>query len=428
VRRIVELRPWERLALDRHGSWLTVISEQSPMCHDSAFLVSVAGCSVLNCNDARLTAAQVRRATVVAGGRLDLMTVQTSGASWHPICYEYPTEVVRSIEERKRLSKFRAVVALVRAASPRLAVPSAGPPCFLDPELQRHNDSIPAPGIFPDQEQAAGWLARILPEQRIAAFRPGDVVDLASGAVETDEVSAAMRYDDLGGYLAAYAADRRAALATVYAQHPEPGPGLDGLFAEHFTRLGGLSPWFLRRIGLTLRFEVTGPNGGRWDVAMGDGGLEVDLRGRARRPNYRLRVAGRWLLPVLTGEQAWEDLLLSLRISACRDPDVYNDYLVGLLKHANRPALRAVEEYETRRDPGERVLVNAGGATYEIDRYCPHAGEDLTEGAVTEGGVLRCLAHNFEFDLATGACRNARCAPLNTALVLDDRAPIDSAR
>jgi UDP-MurNAc hydroxylase len=354
---------------------------------------------------------------VLAGGRLDLMAVQTSGASWHPICYEYPADLRRTIEASKRSSKFRAVQALVRAAAPRLAVPFAGPPCFLDPVLQHHNSSIPRPGIFPDQAQATEWLGHCLPAQAVQDFRPGDVLDLDSGDVEPDPVSATVRYGDVEEYVARYANDRSAALAGIYAQHPEPGPGLDAMFDEHFRRLGKLSPWFLSRIGLTMRFEVTGPNGGRWDVSMGPDRLDVDLRGRARQPGYRLRVDGRWLRPVLAGEQAWEDLLLSLRFSAWREPDVYNDYLVGFLKHANAPALRAVEDYETGRDPGDRLRVETDGVTYEIDRYCPHAGEDLGESGVIQDGVMRCLAHNFEFDLASGECRNARCTPLTTVLV-----------
>ena len=47
-----------------------------------------------------------------------------------------------------------------------------------------------------------------------------------------------------------------------------------------------------------------------------------------------------------------------------------------------------------------------------MSRYCPHAGEDLQYGGVIHDGVLRCLGHNFEFDLASGACLNARCDPL----------------
>jgi nitrite reductase/ring-hydroxylating ferredoxin subunit len=93
---------------------------------------------------------------------------------------------------------------------------------------------------------------------------------------------------------------------------------------------------------------------------------------------------------------------------------VYNDYLVGLLKHADTEALQAVEHYETTRDRFETITVDTPDGRYEIGRWCPHAGEDLAIGAVIDGGVLRCPGHNFDFDLATGACPNARCDPLST--------------
>ena len=165
---------------------------------------------------------------------------------------------------------------------------------------------------------------------------------------------------------------------------------------------------------LTARFEVTGAYGGAWDVRIDGDGLVVDLDGRTPAPEYTFTVAGRWLAAVLDGQIAWEDLLLSLRLTARRDPDQYNDYLIGLLKHANQPALEAVEQYETGRDDSERIVVSDGERSYEIGRYCPHAGEDLSTGAVVTGGVVHCLAHNFEFDLTTGRCVNARCDPLTT--------------
>jgi len=418
ITRVVELEPWVPFALDTHGSWITAIPEKSPMCHDAAFLIVADGYSVLDCNDARLTAAQTRRAKHEAGGRLDLMTVQTSGASWHPICYDYPPQIRRDIEASKRVGKFKSVLRLIRSTAPELAVPFAGPPCFLDPALRHVNDSLAEPGVFPDQEQARDWLAERAPAQRWAAFRPGDRLDLATGEVTPDPVSATFSYTEgLAGYLDRYAADRADALAQVHAAAPEPSPALAELFTRHFSRLGTLSPYFLTRIGMTVRFEVTGPHGGNWDVRMDADGLVVDLAGTAAAPEYVFTVQGRWLHAVLAGQIAWEDLLLSLRLTARRDPDRYNDYLIGLLKHANEPALRAVEQYETTRDDGERIVVRAGTAAYEIGRYCPHAGEDLAEGAVVEGGRLRCLAHNFTFDLATGVCVNARCEPLRSKAV-----------
>jgi UDP-MurNAc hydroxylase len=308
---------------------------------------------------------------------------------------------------------------LVRATEPELAVPFAGPPCFLDPELRRFNESLRAPGIFPDAEQAVDWLAEHLPRQRWACFRPGDRLDLATCVVTSDPVSARFSYrDGIEEYLDQYARDRAGALAEVYSSAPDATPDLAERFAAHFSRLGTLSPYFLSRIGMTVRFEVTGAGGGTWDVRMDADGLRVDLDGKASEPAYTFTVAGRWLGAVLAGDIAWEDLLLSLRMTARRTPDEYNDYLIGLLKHANEPALLAVEEYETRRSTDERIVVQrADGRAFEIARYCPHAGEDLSVGAVVEGGVVHCLAHNFEFDLETGTCVNARCESLPTKAV-----------
>jgi len=418
VPRVIELEPWRPFPLDTRGSWITAIPEQSPMCNDAAFLIVADGQAILNCNDARLTAAQARRAKHLAGGRLDLMAVQASGASWHPICYAYPPEVRVAIEDHKRVSKYRSVQRLVRATAPVLAVPFAGPPCFLDPHLRHFNSTADAPGIFPDAEQAVDWLAEHLPQQRWAAFRPGDRLDLATGEVAPDPVSARFSYTDgIDGYLDRYAADRAADIASVHAAAADPGLDLAGLFDAHFSHLGTLSPYFLSRIGMTVRFEVTGPGGGNWDVRMDADGLTVDLTGGAPAPEYTFTVAGHWLGAVLTGQIGWEDLLLSLRLTARRDPDQYNDYLIGLLKHANEGALRAVEEYETGRGADVTFVVADGDNSFEIGRYCPHAGEDLAIGAVIADGVLRCLAHDFAFDLRTGACVNARCEPLVTRQV-----------
>ena len=117
---------------------------------------------------------------------------------------------------------------------------------------------------------------------------------------------------------------------------------------------------------------------------------------------------------MIFGQIGWEDLFLSLRFSAWRDPDIYNDYLIGFLKHAEPHALHAIEDYEQSRSHDEKIVVDAPGGRYEIARYCPHAGEDLAIGSAISGGVIRCLGHNLEFDLATGACLNARCDPLVT--------------
>ncbi|WP_214325135.1 Rieske 2Fe-2S domain-containing protein [Nonomuraea sediminis] len=415
VRKIVELEPWEQYPLADDGSWITCIPELSPMCHDSGFLLVAEGRSVLNCNDARLTASQARRAKHLAGGTLDFMGVQAAAATWHPMRYSYPVEEQRRIAMDKRISKLRAVQRLVRATAPELAVPFAGPPCFLDPELRELNWVLdPEYGAFVDPETAREWLAEHLPAQRWETFRPGDVLDLETGEIERDPVSAAFSFTEgREEYLRRYAEDRATVINETRDAHPSPGRDFPERFVEHFVRLGSLSSYFLEQIDMTVRFEISGANGGVWDVRMNADGLAIGPP-LAERPGYTVTVPGRWVEPILSGDIAWEDLLLSMRFQLHRDPDVYNDYLVGLLKHANAPALQAIEEYETGRDEAERITVTDGGRTFEIGRYCPHAGEDLSVGAIIEDGRVYCLGHNFTFDLATGACLNARSQPLPT--------------
>ena len=420
---LVVLRAWERLPLGGSGDWLCVIPEQCPMSHDAAVLFRVGGRSVLHTNDARISLAQARRAVAEVGAPIDLMGLQMSGASWHPVAYEYDEHDRARISEAKRLGKYAAVRRLVRGVAPRMVMPYAGPPCFLDPELFEHNGGLHGPGIFPDQAEALDWLLERLPAQRGTYLLPGDSLDLENLEVDRDpewaDFSLTGPAEDRRAYLQAYAARRRPEIEEVWATHPVPdeGPGLGEAFREHFEALGTLSAYFLARIGMLLRFEVTGPGGGTWDAFIGPDTVRVELDGGAGPADYRLRLESRWLASVVSGHTRWEELLLSLRFSARREPDQYNDYLVGLLKHADLAALRAVEQFEAARDPDDVTVVQVGDESRLVSRYCPHAGEDLSEAGVVlageSGPVLRCLGHNFEFDLATGQCLNARCDPLS---------------
>jgi L-ascorbate metabolism protein UlaG (beta-lactamase superfamily)/nitrite reductase/ring-hydroxylating ferredoxin subunit len=415
--RVVVLDAWQRYPLgDDADDWLTVIPEQCPMSHDSAVLIKVAGRSVLHTNDARISLAQMRRAMAEVGGPFDLMGVQMSGASWHPLRYEYDEAERDRVSLIKRIGKFKAVTRLVRAVQPRLVMPYAGPPCFLDDDLFELNSGLRPGGIFPDQSEALAWLDERIPQQRGVCLLPGDQVELGTLSVRRDPVWDGFSLDagpvERRRYLTEYATRRRSAIDAVWAANPPPEQGLAERFKAHFESLGTLSEYFLARIGMTVRFEVSGPAGGVWDAHIGPDRVRVDLAGGAGHADYRLILAGRWLDGVVSGRTRWEEFLLSLRFTARRDPDRYNDYLVGLLKHADRAALRAVERFEVARDPEETIEIMVGGRQLQVSRFCPHAGEDLAETGVVVNGVLRCLGHNFEFDLTTGSCLNARCDPL----------------
>jgi UDP-MurNAc hydroxylase len=414
-REIVEVPPLQRHQLF-DGASVFFVSEESPMNHDSAMVLEADAQSLLNLNDARLSPVQFRAIRAQVGGTVDLFTFQGAGASWFPMCYEYPKERKSLLSASKRAAKLAYTARAMRIVEPVMGAPFAGPPCFLDPRLFQFNAEMDE-GIFPDQQQVADLLAAGGIENTVVLL-PGDAWDLEARTKDPDPAWDGYSLRDRLPYLERYAARRREHVDAVIAAHPEPADSLWEPFCDYFERLLAISPYFNRGIGMRVGFDVAGPGGGQWSVDFrpGSEGVLQTLEGCG----YIHRFESRWLPPILVGTVPWEDFFLSLRFSAWRDPDVYNDHLLGLLKFADRHALAEVEAFETSRLGGELITIHAEGRTYQVERYCPHAGNDLLEtGEVLPGRILRCLAHHYEFELDTGRCVNGTYGPLDVELVAD---------
>jgi UDP-MurNAc hydroxylase len=407
-RPVIEADPWNAVPI-ADGTSVFFVSEASPMNHDSAIVIQGDGQTLLNLNDARLFAVQLRSIRQRVGGTIDLFTFQGAGASWYPMCYAYPKEDEDRLSAQKRAAKLQYTAKCVEILEPATAAPFAGPPAFLDPELFLHNRQMEH-GIFPDQEQVAAWLAER--GQACPVLLPGDTWDLDARRKDADPHWADFRFEDRWPYLETYAGRRAGHVQAVLERHPVPTDSLWDPFRDYFESLLAMSPYFNRKIGMRVGFDVSGPGGGRWavDFRPGQEGVEHE----AGECAYEYRFESRWLPTLLDGTVPWEDFFLSLRFGARRDPDLYNDHLLGLLKFAERSALQDVEAFERSLASDERITVNAEGESFSVSRYCPHAGNDLQEtGEVLPGGILRCLAHHYEFDLRTGRCVNGTTAPLD---------------
>lgn len=412
-RRIILTKAWEPVDLPG-GGHVFFVPEESPINHDAAMVIHADGRTILNMNDARLSPVQLREIRAKAGGTIDVLCLQGAGASWYPMCYEYPDSQRRDLSRRKRFAKLAYVARAIKVVEPTVALPFAGPPCFLDPELFQHNAELDA-GIFPDQQQVADWLAT-RGIANTAVLLPGDGWDLESRTKESDARWADFSFLDRWPYLEAYAERRRGIVKAVRLRHPDPTESLWEPFSDYFERLLTINAYFNRKIGIRVGFDILGPSGGQWavDFRPGSAGVHRTMDDCA----YRYRIASRWLPPLLAGQVPWEDFFLSLRFEAWRYPDLYNDYLLGLLKFAHGEALTAVEQFETTMATEERITVHAEGQAYRIQRRCPHAGNDLLDtGEILPGRILRCLAHHYEFSLDTGECVNGACSPLATERV-----------
>jgi len=411
-RRIVELPQWETYEV-ADGLTIYFVSEP-PQNHDSAMVLSGEGQTILNMNDARLFPIQFKEIQQRAGRQIDLFLYQGAGASWYPMCYDYPAERARELSRQKRMAKFAYCRRAMKVVNPVMAAPFAGPPAFLDPELYPYNAEMEA-GIFPDQQQVVDWMADKGAPNNIVLL-PGDAWDLDLRVKLADPQWKKFSFKDRDKYVAEYAKRRREHVDAVIARHPEPTSSLWEPFQAHFEHMLTLSPYFNRKINMPVGFHITGPGGGEWTVDFRTGQEKVTQG--INGCGYKFKFASRWLPMLIDGSTPWEDFLLSLRLQASRDPDLYNDHLLGLLKFADREALQAVEEFETAEKTDEWITIHSEGRLYRVSRYCPHAGNDLLQtGEILPGGILQCGAHHYDFDLKSGRCINSECAPLKVKLL-----------
>ncbi|HEY3064390.1 MAG TPA: Rieske 2Fe-2S domain-containing protein, partial [Methylomirabilota bacterium] len=412
AREVIQAEQWQRVEI-APGTRVFFVSEP-PMNHDSAVVIEGDGQTLLDLNDARLFPIQIREIRQHVGGTIDLFAFQGAGASWYPMCYGYPPERAAELSRQKRLAKLGYCLRTMKLVEPVMGLPFAGPPAFLDPALFRSNDEMDG-GIFLDQQQVAEFLvSRGL--QNVTVLLPGDVWDHDARAVVRDEKWKGFSFADRRSYLEDFAARRRPHVESVLARHPEPTRSVWEPFQGYFGELLTLSPYFNAKIDMRVGFDVVGAGGGAWHVDFRPGreGGGEGIEGCG----YLYRFDSRWLPGLVDGSTPWEDFFLSLRFEARRDPDRYNDHLLGLLKFANADALREVEASETAEKSTERIIVHAEGRAYSISRYCPHAGNDLLNtGEVLPGGVLRCLAHHYDFSLTSGECLTGNCAPLAVDVV-----------
>lgn len=411
-RRIVEIPEWKQVEVVP-SIFLFFVCE-SPMNHDSAIIVQSGGNTLLNINDARLFPVQLREICLKVGGNVDVLSFQGAGASWFPICYEYPPERRRELSAKKRRAKLNYCFRIMQTVKPSVGIPFAGPPVFLDPVLTRHNSEMEG-GIFPDQQQVVDWLiARGI--ANTVLLLPGDVWDVRSGKRAPNLSWKGFRFEERSEYLEDYAKRRRPHIEEVLNRHPTPTEDLWPRFTSYFEELLELSGYFNKRIDMRVGFEIGGPGGGGWavDFRRGREGVVQTLEDTA----YEYRLESRWLGPLLSRDCPWEDFLLSLRFTARRSPDRYNDHLLGLLKFADAHALNRVEQFERSMANDDQIEIVHEGRIYRLQRYCPHAGTDLANtGEFLPGGILRCLAHHYEFDLTTGACLTSMCPPLQVTVV-----------
>jgi UDP-MurNAc hydroxylase len=360
---------------------------------DSGLLLDLGGFRFLDLNDCNTALSELPTG-------IDLLAAQYSGAMWYPNCYEYPADAMAEKVAAVRASLLETLILKVQLTGARSYLPSAGPPCFLDPALAAYNDRSGT--IFPVWDDISAEFTTACPDRGVVRIAPGDALDrLAPGQPPRVVRGGAEPWPaHQERYLADYRARREAEWQEYYAAPAEPVTAAE--LEDYFRRLQQWNKRFLRDYRKDIQLVA---DGAHWGIRLGRLAEQFVFEDEPIDVDYTLRVPPRILRAVLAGRVGWEEALLSMRLTLHRTPDVFDLTLMSLLRYGNHPAqtmqlVRERENTETIERDGLRM-----------QRYCPHAGEDLTFATVCDG-VVECPRHHWKWDASTGECLDGGTVPL----------------
>jgi UDP-MurNAc hydroxylase len=361
---------------------------------DSALLVDDGDVRVLNMNDSRPTDPD----QLLEDGPLDVLFLQFSGAIWYPMVYEYPERAKQVLGHKKRVAQLARAFRYIEVLDPAFVVPSAGPPCFLDPDLFEQNDLHDDEwNIFPDQPTFLDYIA----EQGRSGGRlmlPGTVAAVTKGRFHvTHPVDPATIFADKPAYLRAYQARKTDVIADERRAWGGPRVDLLAELQEWWDPLLEQADMICAGINDQVLLDV------------GDEQLVIDFVERVVRrplpdedPRYQFHVARDLVDHLVRGRvDDWvNELFLSMRFGA-RRRGAYNDYVYTFFKCLSVERLQYAEGFYAEKGPTQGTFELAG---YHVQRRCPHMKADLTRFAEVEDGVMTCQLHGWSWELASGQC------------------------
>ncbi len=373
---------------------------------DSAIVISDGRNRLVNQNDCRPS----DLAALASHGPVDMHWLQFSGAIWYPMVYDEPVERMRELVDNKVASQFSRALHYVEAINAKVIVPSAGPPCFLDPDLFHLNvvrgDEL---SIFPDQTEfikrleASGKRGILNIPGTTIAINDDCEADVVSVTHPIDDIHVREIFEEKENYLRRYQADYVEYLEDLKGRWHQPTSNLLQTIKVWWEPLLTLAPTLRQAIGAPCLLQA------------GDLAILIDFpKGEIRPYNneeigFRFTIDRRLVETVVANNSVdWSDkLFLSCRFTAWRAGS-YNEYLYNFFKSLSvermqRTEAEAREKIAPPPPSAEIVLGN-----YVMERYCPHRQADLSVFGQIEGEVVVCTLHGWRFDAETGQCLTAQ--------------------
>lgn len=402
--KIIRLQDAQSISLESLKG--TVFLDDGLINEDSALLVSDGDKQILNLNDCKIHDRLIWIKSEF--GKIDILTSQFSGATWHPHSYVYPQDKEASIANRKKFGKFRATRNAIIDLEVSAFIPSAGPATFLDPVLSKMVESEIT--IFAKNDEFEAFLKKFKTDVEFVNMYPGQSTKVERNKSHSlspmDAIAKKHQTLDNKAYLDWY----RKQVGIDFKALNTPQRPLKELFNDFGKEI-------LRRVNLSgigasikqnLYLGMQEYPERLWSVNFGNSNVTAIDVTDLPAEYYKVVYPAAEVERRLDGRMNWEDLAITFRARAERVPDKYSTYINAFL-FVNDDKLESIisyfKEIESR---NERITVDVDGTQFEIDRFCPHQGADLKYGWAENGSWI-CPRHRWEFSMEDGgSCRQAQ--------------------
>jgi UDP-MurNAc hydroxylase len=355
--------------------------------------------------------------TLAKFGPYNAHFLQFSGAIWYPMVYEMPEKAKQALGAKKRADHMFRALRYVRQIDASFVFPSSGPPCFLDDDLFHFNDFDRDPAnVFPDQTVFLDYMQQHgMDNGRLTI--PGSVATLGRDECQVEhplpDKQLRAIFTDKRAYLEDYKARKQLLINKIKASWLRGQVDILSSLREWFEPL--LEQADLNCAGVDGRVVL--------DCEMEK--VVIDFQQRrvyewdGEQPSdYRLRIDSQLVeQQILNNEEDWVNgLFLSCRFQAKRKGR-YNEYIWNFFRSLSPERMQYCESYYAQPALVRELWECAG---FKVQRHCPHLKADLTRFGEVKEGILTCMVHGWQFDLATGRSLTSEDAHLYTELITEN--------
>lgn len=398
---IIVANSMQKINLSRNVTFCPVV-QSIPIWDDCTLIFETPEGTVVDVNDMKITDNDLK--WIKRNFKIDYLFMQFSGANWHPIVYNYPDTKKVEIAKHKIYNKFRNVKQKFELSGAKYLIPFAGPPCFLDDKFFELNFSDYS--IFPDQSTFYQYAKDEGFDDKTFILSPGDRFDPEQDCKVVSEKSLNHEaYTNKRVYLEKYKKRRNSIINKNLEKLQDPEESLLQKCKDYFEPLISASPYFREKIAGRVLLDVLGKCP---DKIIIDFTKEVNQVKAFEGENYfyTLKIEAKIFDLILNKKLSWEQLLLSLRFNASRNPDIFNEFLVVFLRFADPASYKQYELYEKRKNVTDTFVLDHKGEKFKVQKYCPHAMGDLSKGQIIDDCVV-CPNHGWIFSLVDGVCLNS---------------------